>query len=330
MEVKKEFKYIDKIFRYLQLEPIEEMGLTVFLGDEACYIKTSNNQYLVKVVKEDDINEKNYSENKINRIKALEKFDSNGVHSIFPMRFNDKYFICYRNREYEIYGLRLMRHLQQSEITDRVIKKVATNQAIMHNIKINLELPCNYREIKFDFEKILKKLRKISNEGYDTIYDNIYRLDDVINLYNNKLKYATNNLIVGYDNYDIDNIEWIEKYMFIVDYRNCNKINPAVSLAESAYSFSLKDGNIDEKNYTNYLKYYLKRFGPLTYDYKDALIVSLNKKLALLEDTINLTIKEKVDYGSKISAIVKEILSYNEQIDKLYNVYIDAVKKKEI
>jgi hypothetical protein len=48
-DIKKELKYIQKIFRYLKLEPIEECGITTFLNDDVVFAKTASNQYLIKI-----------------------------------------------------------------------------------------------------------------------------------------------------------------------------------------------------------------------------------------------------------------------------------------
>ncbi len=327
-DIKKELKYIQKIFRYLKLEPIEECGITTFLNDDVVFAKTASNQYLIKITPEDAMYERNYAENKVNRIKALESIDSNGVHAIFPIKFNDKYFIGYKNREYEIYNFRLTRHLTKKEVTPKFLKRIATSQAIIHKLNIKLDLPCDYCKIDIKFEKVLKKLKKHYKDAYDIIYDNIYHLEEIQGHYNKNLKYAVNNLVVGYDYYDLDNIDWIENYMFLIDYRNCNKINPAVSLAESAYYFAYIDGQINYQIYEDYIKYYTKRFGPLTFDYKEALFVALNKKLEFLSVLLETTIKEKEDNSLRIKELVAEIINYDDCINEMYNAYIRAVKKK--
>ena len=116
--------------------------------------------------------------------------------------------------------------------------------------------------------------------------------------------------------------------MFLIDYRNCNRINPAVSLAESAYYFAYNNNKIDYQIYEDYIRYYTKRFGPLTFDYKEALFVALNKKLEYLSVLLETTIKEKEDNSLKIKELVTEIINYDNSINDLYNAYIRAVKKK--
>ena len=127
--------------------------------------------------------------------------------------------------------------------------------------------------------------------------------------------------------YDLNNIEWLKDYMYLVDYNNCCLINPSVSLAESAYFVSYKDKKIDFARYSLYLKTYLKKYGPLSFDYKEALYVSMYKLLSKLENIINRTIKQKEDTSKEINEVVKELLVYNANIERLYATYIDIVKK---
>ncbi len=115
--------------------------------------------------------------------------------------------------------------------------------------------------------------------------------------------------------------------MYLIDYNNCKLVNPAVSLAESAYSFSFKDNNIDYDNYTKYLEIYLKRYGQLTSDYKEALYVSQNKRLKRLVNAINESLKTKDDYSVEIVETLKEILLFNANVERMYETYINIVKK---
>ncbi|MBQ4031482.1 MAG: hypothetical protein II625_06980 [Bacilli bacterium] len=326
INLKKEFSRIEKIFKYLNIEKIEEMGITAFLNKDTIYAKTSNEAYLVNVVSLKE-QESDYSKNKIARIKSLEFFDKNGVHCLFPMSFNEKYFIDYHGREYEVYKYVATEHLSKKDINDKKLKKIATSQAIIHNLNIKVNLPCEYKIIKIEFNRKTAKLEKYSNEAYKLLYEYIYPLEEIIDHNNKLLKYASNFLILGYDNYDLNNIEWVKDYMFLVDYNNCKLINPTVSLAESAYYFSC-DKELDIDKYEKYLSTYLKRNGNVTFDYKEALYVSQNKRLVELENLINSSIKNKEDYSEKMIPIINEIISYNNNIDKMNNAYLNIVKKQ--
>ena len=327
INLKKEFTRIEKVFKYLNLDKIEEMGVTAFLNNDAIYAKTNDNAYLVNVVSLKE-QESDYSKNKIAKIKSLEFFDKNGVHCIFPMRFNDKYFIDYRGKEYEVYKYVATEHLKKEQLSDKQLKKLATSQAIIHNLNIKINLPCEYREIKLEFNRKTAKLEKYSKEAYKMLYEYFYQLGETIDHNNKLLKYASNYLILGYDNYDLNNIEWVKEYMFLIDYNNCKMINPTVSLAESAYYFSSKDGVVDYAKYEKYLSTYLKRYENVTFDYKEALYVSQNKRLVELEDLVNSSIKDKEDYSDKIIPVVKEILSYNDNIERMNEAFLKIVKKQ--
>ncbi len=326
INLKKEYHNIEKIFKYLQLEEIEELGIMTFLNRDAIYVKAKKKSYLVNI-KSLKNQPHDYQKTKITKIKSLEFFDDNGIHSIFPMKFNEKYFINYRNKDYEIYKYVLTEHKKISEINDKLLKKLANTQAIIHNLKTKLSLPSPYKEIKTKLEKKIKKLSKYSPKGSAKVYENVYQLDEIIKEYNKSIKYANQSLILGYDNYDLENIEWIKDYMYIIDYENCTSINPAVSLAEAAYYFSRNDHRLNFDTYKKYLSSYIKKAGPLSYDYKEALIVSQGKLLQQLEIEILNSIDEKNDYSSEIEEIVEEIKVYHNNIEKLKDIYLDIVKK---
>ncbi len=326
MNLKKEFPRIEKIFRYLKLDEIEEVGIMTFVNKDSVFVKGVDDNYIVNVNELKNI-DNNYFKNKMTKIKTLEYFNDNGIPSLFPIKFNDKFFINYHSREYEVYKYVNFHHLTYDDLNDKKIKKLANVQAIMHNLNVKLTLPQAYDEIKLNLDKSIKKVEKYAKEGYKILYEYIYQIDEIIKNYNNNYKYALNNLILGYDNYDLNNIEWLKDYMYLVDYNNCCLINPSVSLAESAYFVSYKDKKIDFSRYGLYLKTYLKKYGPLSFDYKEALYVSMYKLLSKLENIINRTIKQKEDTSKEINEVVKELLVYNANIERLYATYIDIVKK---
>jgi len=326
MNLKKEFHRIEKIFHYLKLDEIEEIGVMTFLNKDSIFVKCAKENYIVNVRELKNI-DKNYFKNKMTKIKTLEYFNDNGIPAVFPIKFNDKYFINYRNREYEIYKYVNYHHFKNEELNDKKIKKLANVQAIMHNLNVKLALPPAYSEIKLNLDKHLKKIEKYAKEGYKILYEYVYQIDEIVKNYNNNYKYALNNLILGYNNYDLNNIEWLKDYMYLVDYTNCCLINPSVSLAESAYFISYQDKKIDYERYELYLKTYIKKYGPLSFDYKEALYVSMYKLLKKLEELINRTIKEKEDTSKEIAEVVKELLIHNANIERLYATYIDSVKK---
>ena len=326
INLKKEFHTIERIFNYLKIDTIEEIGITTFLNKDTIYVKTEKDSYFINVVFLKD-QSPDYSKIQISKVKCLEFLNKNGVHSFLPMTFNDKIFIDYRNKEYEIYKFLNTKHLNLEDLTLKQLKKIATTQAIIHNLDIHINLPCSYEEIKLPSNRKITKLKKYSSEGYNLLYEYLYQLEEIFERYNKLLKYIKNYLVVGYDNYDLNNIEWVNDYMYLVDYNNCKLINPAVSLAESAYSFSFKNNNIDYENYTKYLKIYIKRYGQLTSDYKEALYVSQNKRLKKLVNDINESLKTKKDYSVEILETIKEILSYNSNIERMNETYINIVKK---
>ena len=326
INLKKEFHTIEKIFSYLKIDMIEEIGITTFLNKDTIFVKTADDSYYINVVSLKD-KPSDYSKTQISKVKCLEFFNKNGVYSFLPMNFNDKIFIDFRNKEYEIYRFRNVRHLNLEDLSTKQFKKIATTQAIIHKLNVNVNIPCDYNEIKLPPTKKIAKLEKYSPDGYKLLYEYIYTLEEIFNHYNKLLKYIKNYLVVGYDNYDLNNIEWVEGYMYLVDYNNCKLINPAVSLAEAAFSFSYNDEKIDYPKYNLYLETYIKRYGSLTSDFKEALYVSQGKRLEKLVNSINESLQSKENCSFEIIKIIKELLLFNANIERMYDAYIKIVKK---
>ena len=327
LNLKKEFHNIEKIFNYLKIENIEELGVITFLNRDSIFVKTADGSYLVNIVQLKN-QESNYSKNQISKIKNLEFFDKNGVHCLLPMSFNDKHFIDYHNKEYEIYRFVNTKHLELKDLSEKQFKKIANSQAIIHNLNVKVNIPCAYQEVKLPSNRKIAKLEKYSPDGYQLLYQHIYEIEEIISRFNKLVKYAMNSLIIGYDNYDLNNIEWIKDYMYLVDYNNCKLINPAVSLAEAAYNFSYQKGEINYDQYKKYLEIYLKRTGSLTYDYQEALYVSQSKRLENLVHIIASSLKTKEDYSPDIIQLVNEIVLYESNIKKMYEIYINIVKEQ--
>lgn len=326
ISLKREEKNIAKIFENISTDRIESVASTTFLGREAILLKTENDYYIVNVtdLKKEDAD---FLEEQIAKVTCLEFFDRNGVHSFLPLKFDDKRFKEYHKKEYEIYKFIATKHLTIKDLTEKQFKKLANTQAIINNLSVKADIPCSYEEIKSPSNRKVSRLEKYSPEGFKLIYDYIYTIDDLIIQNNKLLKYATNILIAGYDNYNLDNIEWVDDYMYLVDYNNCKLINPSVALAESAYYFSCLEGGIDFNRYAKYIQTYLKRSGRLPSDFKEALLFSQNKKLVYLVDIIEKSNKEKKDYSKEMIEIIEDLKQFNSNIDKMYAIYLDIVKK---
>ena len=324
----KDFSLIDKLFSKLNLEKvtkIEEQQGTIY---PVYFVTTSEKKYIVVRYPKEDVTKADISE-QLKQLDALIYINDNGVHCTLPIEFSDNYFICYKNNYFLIYNDFGYKKVSRKNLDKKKIKKLATNQAIIHNLNYKIDIPCPYEKIKINLRRTTLKMEHINKELYYLLYDNIYNLEELIKKYNNCLKYAMNKLCLSYDNYNLSEIVWEKDFMYLNEHRNCFMSNPTVSLAEAAYNICKAGRYIDLEAYKLYLRNYIKKINSLDYDYKDALYVGMNKYLLYLQELLKECLKRDQETITEAIKILKEIVFYYEHIDDMYAAYIEAVKKEK-
>lgn len=327
MELSKSKKEaIKKIFDVLNLGELNEITPIESSQNIVYKIDTTNKSYILKEYSKDAIKNEYDLRKRKRQISVSEKFSENGVPTILPLKFNSKYFICYKKTYYLIYDYFDYEILEPKNLDNKKIKKLANTLAIMHKLNIKSELPCQYKQIKIDFNKYLKKYKRIDNELYKTLYDNYFILEGLTTNCNNNIRYIKNNMCVSHNDYKLKNILWKKDFMYLIDFDACSMVNPSVSLAECAFSLSRKNNKVDKDMYKEFLKVYLKKYGALPNTYKDALIVAVNGKLQWLEYLMSKCSKNNPKAIEDTINMIKELVLYANNIDELNGIYLSVVK----
>ena len=325
--INKEINSIEQLFNKLNLGKITETEEIEDNLHDSYLVKTNSKEYQVLCYSKRTLNNKISMLEKEEQIKAMEFLRKNGVPVTLPIKFNDSYFVPVKKDNYIIYENDNYVYLTNKDLDEKKIKKLANTQAIIHKLNIKISLPCPYESVNINFQKMVNKISRNDSELGELIYNNIYLLDEMIENCNKGLKYAENYLCLSYDYYNLYEIKWDKDYIYLKDFENCALVNPTVSLAEAAYDFTRMNDTINYDLYREYLKSYLKKFGQVTFDYKEALKVSLNKQLLYLEELLKLCLKGVEEALEETKKVINELIFYYQNIDKLFDIYISVVKQ---
>jgi hypothetical protein len=314
-----------RVFASLGLGEIEEFTQ---IDEETIKVMAEGNDYIIKKYDKKNNTEKHDSKLIINQLNLLEELGKKGVPVFLPLEFSKKYMIYFKGSYYVIYHNEQYQTLSNEEIDIKKIKKAANTLAIINNLKLNGNLPKLYDQIDINFNKVLRKAQKMSKGLYKIIYENLYYLEDIQERNNQALKYLNNNYIVSYFDYNADTILWKNNYMYLSNYENLYKLNPSVTLAESAYLFSLDKYEIDDTKYLEFLKAYIKKSKDKVTDFKEILPLGVNILLQELELMLNgISSNEELDVEYLVDTI-NIVAIYDKYLNVLYNLYLEAVKKQ--
>lgn len=283
--------------------------------------------YVIKQYNKEDIKNETEVNGRKLQISVFESLSQNGVPTVVPCKFDNRYFIRYRKTYFLIYEYLECHTIHKNEFDNKKIKKAANTLAIIHKLNFKSILPVSYQKIEFDFNKYLDKFKKIDTVLYNALYENIFNLEQLIKNYNDSLKYVQNYLCISLSNYNIDSIYWNKDYIYLADYNNVVLANPSVCLAEVAYNLALDDEEINEDVYKEFLKAYIKKYGPLITDYQQALSVASNSKLTSLIDAMTRCSKNDTTSNNETIHLIKELTLYQNYIERFYELYLSVVKK---
>lgn len=311
---------------------------TLGLGEASSVVKYDNrddmykvtigeNIYVIKQYNKEDIKSETEVNGRKLQISVCESLSQNGVPTVIPHKFDNRYFIRYRKTYFLIYDYLQCEPVPKNSIDAKKIKKIATTLAIIHKLNFKSLLPVSYQTFDIDFNKYLDKFKKIDETLYNTLYENYFVLEQLIKSYNASLKYIENYMCISFNNYNADTIYWNKDYIYLVDYNNIILANPAASLAEVAYNFALEDDEVNENTYKDFLKAYIKKYGPLISDYKEALPVATSNKIAELIDAMGRCSKTDTMAINETIHLIKELTLYQNYIDRFYELYLSVVKK---
>ncbi len=318
---------IIKIFTVLDLGEIKTISRMNSSQNIIYKVETTNKVYVLKEFTKDSIRNEYDLKKRKRQISISEAYKENGVPTILPIKFDSKYFIKLKRTYYLIYDYYDYKTITPKELDSKKIKKLANTLAIMHKLNIKSDLPCQYKIIKLDYKKYLKKFSKIDEKLHQTLYDNIFILEKLTSDCNNTLRFVKNNLCISHNDYKLDNILWKKDFMYLIDFDACGMSNPSVSLAECSFSLCIKKNKLDKDLYKDFIKSYLKKYGQLKNNYKDALYVAMNGKLQWLSYLMSKCSKRNTKMVEETISMIKELTLYANNIDEFNKIYSSLVKK---
>lgn len=324
---KNQISAIEKIFTTLELGGVTNIKAIESIRNIIYKIDTEDKTYILKEYSENSIKNSYDLQNRKIQASVSEKFSQNGIPAILPIKFVGKNFIHYKKKYYLLYDNIEYTTITEKDLTPKKLKKLANTLAIMHNLNLKSDLPCQYKAVKTDYNKYLTKYKRLDEKLYKTLYDNYFILENLTNNCNANIRYVKNNLCVSHNDYNLDNILWDKDFMYIIDFDTCAMSNPSVCLAESAFSLSKQGNSINLDNYKEFVKTYTKKFGFLSNNYRDALYVAANTKLLHLEYLMSQCSKKNQDVIKETINLIKELVLYNKNIEEFYNIYMSCVKK---
>ena len=313
--MKKKQKVLNKILKKLNLGQIKEIT-----EDTSSLYKvvTDNKTLIVKHYNKEIINNNDVL-NKQREIAVCTILSENGVPTILPLQFDDKYLIKYQKDYFLIYDNYTSKPISYNELTKKSIKKIANTIAIIHKLNIQTNLPCLYKKV---FLKLNDYVDKITdNKLKEIITKNENKLQELIDCSNSNIDLIKEDLCINPNNYNIENILWENDYMYLINFDKVFMSNPIVSLAQLAYDISTNDNIFNIDYYNEFITTYLKKYGDIELDFGIALISSMNPKLQDLE-----TLLESNNYEESIK-VLEDILLFLNNKDNMLNSFNDYIKE---
>lgn len=324
---KNQINAIEKIFSTLELGGVTNIKAIESIQNILYKIETEKKTYILKEYSENSIKNAYDLQKRKMQVSVSEKFSQNGIPAILPIKFVGKNFIHYKKKYYLLYDNIEYAIITEKDLTPKKIKKLANTLAIMHNLNLKSDLPCQYKTVKIDYNKYLTKYKKLDDKLYKVLYDNYFILENLTNNCNTNIRYVKNNLCVSANDYKLENVLWDKDFMYLIDFDTCAMSNPSVCLAESAFAISKQGNTINLDYYKDFVKTYTKKFGFLSNNYRDALYVATNNKLLHLEILMSQCSKKNQNVIKETINTIKELVLYNNNIEEFYNIYMSCVKK---
>ena len=308
--------YITEIFKKIKLEEIKNIEKLDSSQNNVYKITTKNNSYILKKYSNFAIkNKKELNKRKL-QIEISKELNELGIKTILPIKFNNDYFIYYKNNYYLIYEFYNYKVIKSKELTLKHIKILANTQAKIHKLNLKKAIPCHYKKININLDKTKKQYKK-DLSIQKILYDNLIDLKGLIKNCNKNLKKVNNNLCISHNDYKLKNILWDDDNIYLIDFDACGLSNPTVSLVESAFSLSKINNEINLDFYKEYLKEYKKIYGTIKDNYEEAITVAMNGKLQWLEYLLNI----KKD-TNKIYSMLEELILFIKYKEKFLEIYL--------
>jgi len=318
-------KGVSYIVKKYNLGKILEIDLLNGSQNKVYKVVTDKDIYVIKEYSYDSINSYYMLKKRKEQIRISNILNNNGIKTLLPLCFNNKYFIYYKKRYYLVYNFSNNKTLSDIKIENKHIRVLARTQSKIHRLNIQSSLRKSYRKINIDIEKGINVAEYKDKELYDILVKNKDKLIEIINKCNDNLSKICNNLCVSHNDYKRLNVMWDNNSIVLLDFDATGLSNPSCCLCESAFTFSRDENSINYDLYREYLKSYLEDYGMIKENFKDCLYVCLNGKLQWLKYMMSKNHKNKDNYIFGTICMIKELVLYYDNIEKFNEIYLNLI-----
>jgi thiamine kinase-like enzyme len=298
----------------ITIEPSRIMG---GLLNRMYKVTTSKGTYAVKHLNPEVMKRVGAKNNHILAEKVANLAKQNGIPCVPALTIGEKALQEYNGNYYLIYDWFNGKALEDEEVEDYHIEKMAMALANLHNI--------NYGELMKEYSQ------KDSCNSFDIDYyisnienDKVRQLlinkkEELSLLYKTSEKYydfATSNLIISHRDLDLKNVLWDEENNpVLIDWESAGLTNPLVELIDTAWNWSGGQNHFKLDRFKLFIDTY--RDGNSLHGIKEAYYVNFKNKFGWLEYNlkracrIECTDDEEQHLGeSEIIRTIYEILKY--------------------
>lgn len=294
-----------------QIKSYEEQNGT----QNKTYKVTSNDkEYIIKEFSKDAINNSYSLSKRKEQLRISLELNKKSISCITPLKIKNKYFRLFDKHYYLVYDYSEYKSIEVKELSNEHIISLATLQAKLHKLNIKTKLPCTYKKIDIDFNKMIKKYKN-EPDVYKVLLKNKDIMIEFINKSNSYLKDMKQNLCLSHNDYKTHNILWNNLTPVLIDFDAMGKVNPICALCESAYTFSKLNKKFDLDRYKLYLETYISNSNKIKDDFQKALYVSMNGKLRWY----NYLLSKKDLYG--VVSMTNDFVNYYKNIEKFNDIY---------
>ena len=323
------------LFKQLNLEEILNIEKVDSSQNSVYKVTTKENNYLVKEYSDNAISNKEDLITRTKQINISEYLNNSGIKTILPIKFNNEIFINYNNKYYLIYNYLNYKTLNRDELNNTYMKILANTLASIHKLKLNIDLPIQYKTINLDLTSYINKINNnpLYKDLYNLLLNTSSKLTQLINDCNNSISRIKEDLCISHNDYKLKNILFNEYDIYLIDFDASSLSNPIVSLAESAFALSIQKKEINYNLYKTYIREYLDTYGEPNTSFNDALNCAMNGKLQWLCFLLGEAIKNNETRINDSISMINELMIFINNKDKLldtYNKLNYIIRKKEI
>lgn len=287
-------------------------------------IETSNDKYIIKLFNKDTISNKKEEEIREKKEIIASIASKNGINTIVPLKFNNKFIQNFQNNYFCIYKYCNFSSIVYKDMTITKIQNLSNTINKLHNLKFDVELPKITKKITIDFDYYLNIFLKTNQKLYEVLYENKIFLSSLINEINRSLNNLTEPEVINHNDIKHSNVLWNKDEPILVDWDATNYINPFCALNEYAYFWSINKNQLNTNYYEVFLTTYLKN-NSCKDNFQDVIYGSLYGKMSWFNYSLNRCTSdnssEKKEGINSIHNLINDFNYYVKNIPVMLNIY---------